>query len=128
MLETDEFFNYWADSDLSSAPVRLLEQWLPQKVSWSDDARMYGSKEQSQLEVWPEDIHCIFNVSNLDIPLLTSVVDIACDLDCKLALKDGGRLIDPDMVIVMEELRNSLAWKFVHDQKGILTRGEHVLR
>lgn len=128
VLESEDFFNYWAGSDLSSAPVRLLEQLLPQKISWSCDARMYGSKEQSQLEVWDDDIHCVFNVSKLDIPLLTTVVIIARDLDCKLALKDNGRLIDPDMDMVIEALRNSLAWKFVKDPEGVLTRGEHVIR
>lgn len=127
-LEDADFFNYWAGSDLSSGPVRLLEKLLPQKESWRDNARMYGSKDQSQLEVGNEDIRCIFNVSKLDIPLLTAVINIARELDCKLALKDGGKLIDPDMDMVIEALRNSLAWKFVKDPEGVLTRGEHVIR
>ncbi|WP_423036993.1 hypothetical protein [Undibacterium sp. Tian12W] len=128
LLENDDFFNYWAGSDLSSGPVRLLEQLLPHKTSWSSDARMYGSKEQSQLEVWDDGIHCAFNVANLDVTLLTAIVNIAHDLDCKLALKDGGRLIDPDTDMVIEALRDSLAWKFVKDPEGVLTRGEHVIR
>ena len=111
--ELSEFNNYWEDFDFSSDSVKSLQNLLPTKPSWSEDAKMFGSNEGDSIEVWDDDIECSIDVRNLNIPLLSAIVQIANDMQCKIILKDGGRLVDPDIQNVITELENSPATKFV---------------
>jgi len=113
--ELSEFNNYWTDIELASPLVGLLEQLLPPKKSWSKDAKMFGCDEKNNIEIWGDDINCAVDVRDLDISLLSSIIEIAKNMQCKIVLKDGGRVIDPDIPKVMDALNNSLSMKFVLD-------------
>lgn len=118
LMEDDEFDNYWAGVDLHSALTDPLAQLLPARSSWSGDARMFGDEHGDSIEIWNDDISVALDVSKLNLPLLAAIVDFASQLDCKLVLRDNGRVCHPILQIVLDELRKSIAAGFVSDPQG----------
>ena len=113
--DSSEFNNYWENAEPSSFPMKALKSVLLPQESWSNDAKMFGSANGNSIEIWSDDIFCAIDVRNLDISLLRSILEIANNMQCKVALKDRGRLIDPDLATVLTEIRNSPAKKFVEN-------------
>ena len=118
--ELSDFNNYWEGIRMPSPWIESLERLLPQKKSWSDEAKMFGDDESDNIEVWNDDINCSIDVRNLNMPLVISIVQIANHMQCKIILKDGGLLIDPDIFKVTSELKNSRAMRLVTDPIGFL--------
>lgn len=120
LMEDGEFDNYWAGIDLHSSLTDPLAQLLPARSSWSDEARMFGDSHSNSIEIWDDVIHVALDVSKLNLPLLGAIVDFASQLDCKLVLRDNGRICHPLLQIVLDELSKSIAAGFVKDPQWYL--------
>ena len=118
--EVSEFNNYWEGVDFSSPFMKSLESILPPRKSWSDDAKMFGSEDGNKIEVWNDDIVCSIDVRNFDIPFISSILEVARGMQCKVALKDGGRLIDPNLSDLLVEINNSRSMQFVQNPVDFL--------
>lgn len=118
-----DFCDYWEGVNRPKELMSALAELLPKRESWSDDALMFGAESSDQIEIWPDDIDCAIDVRTLNWGLVNSIISIAAKLNCKIVLKDDGRVIDPDISAVADAIRDSVAWQFLQAPiEYILTR------
>ena len=120
--EISEFENYWESIEIPPFALEILEELLPERVSWSGDARMFGSEDGNSIEVWGDDINCYIDVRNFDLSFLESLIDIARKASCMIVLKDDGRVIDPVLVSLVNEVGRSSAAKFVENPSAFISQ------
>ncbi len=117
--EDQEYPNYWEGVDM--APVhKAIEQLLPKGAPWSDDATMYGDSKTDDIQVWDDTVGVRLDCRKFRVELLEAVLNVAKDFGCVLALKEGGRVIAPEMPLVLGALRESSAVRFIRDPAGYL--------
>lgn len=115
----EESPNYWAGID--KIPLqKIIGDLLPGRESWSDEAFMYGDSKRDHIEIWDDTVYVSLDARNLNVPLLRAIVAAAHDHNCKLVLKDGGKVIFPHLADVLAALDNSSAMKFLRDPAGFL--------
>lgn len=115
----EESPNYWEGID--KKPLQqVIEGLLPACESWSEDALMYGDSEGDHIEIWDNTVDVSLDARNLNASLLLAIIAAAQTQNCKLVLKDGGKVIAPNLDEVTAGLNESSAMKFLRDPAGFL--------
>jgi hypothetical protein len=115
----EESPNYWEGID--KKPLQeTIAGLLPVCESWSEEAVMYGNSEGDHIQIWDNTVDVALDARNLSAPLLVAITDAARAQDCKLVLKDGGKVISPNLDEVVAGLNASSAMRFLRDPAGFL--------
>lgn len=115
----EESPNYWEGID--KKPLQeAIEGLLPACDSWSDEALMYGDSGGDHIEIWDNTIDVSLDARNLNASLLLAIIALAQAQNCKLVLKDGGKVIAPNLDEVVAGLNESSAMKFLRNPAGFL--------
>lgn len=110
----EESPNYWEGID--KKPLRhVIENLLPVCESWSEEASMYGDSEGDHIEIWNNTIDVSLDARNLNASLLLAILAVAQAQNCKLVLKDGGKVIAPNLEEVVAGINESSAMKFLRN-------------
>jgi hypothetical protein len=125
--EASDFENYWDGIEMLPAAVEVLKGLLPERVSWSGDAKMFGSEDGNSIEIWEDDINCCLDIRSFDLSLLESLVGIAQMTKCMIVLKDDGRVIDPVLVSIVDEARRSSAAKFLENPSAFISQRAQIV-
>jgi len=118
--EEDEFINYWLDFGIPMSIKRRIAKILPEVKSWSADAEMYGYDEGSKIEIWSDDIICFIDARKNELELLELLAEIANSLECKIILKDNGKVIHASYPTLLKEFKKSVAKQFVSNPRETL--------
>lgn len=113
----EESPNYWEGID-KKPMQQVIEGLLPACESWSEDALMFGDSEGDHIEIWDNTVDVSLDARNLNASLLFAVIAAAQIQNCKLVLKDGGKVIAPNLDEVTTSLNESSAMKFLRDPAG----------
>lgn len=111
--------NYWRNSD----PRRLIPEiskLLPERVSWSADAAMFGDEEGDSVEVWEDSVDCAVDIRHFSIYRLEAMVSMAARADCLIVLHESGRVIPSESGLIVAEIETSRAYSFCVDPKGFM--------
>ena len=95
---------------------------MPERASWDNDARMFGSEGKNTVEVWNDDINCRIDMNQFDPAFLAAIAKIAQKAGCKIVLKEGGRVIDPIFTNLVAEANRSAAKRFIEDPIAYITQ------
>lgn len=111
--ESREYIDYWADIEIPVAIKAQISKKLPPMESWSDEALMYGSDEGARVEIWTDDFLCLIDAISADLELLRWYVLVASELDCQIVLRENGKVLAPELKLIMQAFEGSLARRFV---------------
>lgn len=121
-LDQTDTPNYWDGfENIISEHIPELSGLLPEMNSWSEDARMYGTQSGDRIEIWNNDIDCIIDIRKINYELILATLDIAKRMNCLLVIHGSGRLIEPEIKLLREEILNSNSAKFITDPEGYIT-------
>jgi len=125
--DEDEFPNYWEGID--STPMKeLAERLLPLAESWSDEATMYGNTKTDDIQIWEDSVDVRLDCSNLNLTLLDAIVSAAREWNCCLVLCEGGRIVSPNLQLLIDAVNASSAMKFVKNPKAFLESNERIFQ
>ncbi|MFB9244591.1 hypothetical protein IV454_12690 [Massilia antarctica] len=111
--------NYWQGIDNTSMHG-MAKSMLPVATSWSDEATMYGNSTADDIQIWEDSVNVRLDCRNLNVALLTAVLDASCAANCCLVLLEGGRIIAPVPQLVTDALHASAAARFVDNPRRFL--------
>ncbi|MCC6966309.1 MAG: hypothetical protein IT391_08490 [Nitrospira sp.] len=117
--EQREAVVWWKDQRLPVAPLSDVKKTLPSGKTWSKDLEVLSNLETSCLEIWREgeflvEVYFRFDVRELSVELLETAVRFCRDLECWL-ITDNGKVIEPILSVVKEEIEESPAYRFMKD-------------
>lgn len=112
-----ELPNYWEGFDKNPLQ-QVIESFLPQCKSWSEEALMYGDSKNDLIEIWHDTVDVSLDARSLNKALLLAIIDVAQAQNYKIVLKDGGKVISPNLEEVVAGLNSSSAMKFLRDPAG----------
>lgn len=124
--EQRESIVWWRDRRLPVTLLRDVEKMLPSGRAWSKDLEVRGSLDTSCLTILREgeslvEVHFRFDVREVSIELLETAVQFSRDLQCWL-ITDDGKVIEPALAKLKEEIRESSAFQFVKDPLSFISR------
>lgn len=110
--EIAEMTNYWDGSGSLRQLALAFSGILPEIKSWSDEARMFGDDESNKIEVWDDDVNCYIDARIFSDDLMNWIIKLARKFECKLVIHGSGLIIDPDFGILIDQIKDSTAYKF----------------
>ncbi len=119
LIEDEEGTNFWKGYDVRSIGINF-GQLLPCIDSWSDSMDLYGDEKGSKVEVWSDDIYLKLDARGDNDILLEKCVKVAKLIDCIFVVEESGKVIEPDVELLMLEYRNSRAYRFVDSPEEVL--------
>ncbi len=119
--ESFEFPDFWKDVDGLDDIKAKVSKRMPKLNSWSCEAEMYGYDGGTKIEIWNDEVICFIDARNNDINTLKFCSIIADEFNCKIILKDNGKVIDASYFWLLKEFRDSIATSFTKDPKGTIT-------
>ena len=117
--EQRESVVWWKDQRLPVTLLRDVEKMLPSGKTWSKDLEVLGSLETSCLTILREGESLVEVQFRFD--LLETAVQFSRDLQCWL-ISEGGKVIEPGLSALKDEIRESTAFQFVKDPLSFLSR------
>ena len=123
--EQRESVVWWRDQRLPLTLLRDVEKMLPSGKTWSKDLEVLGSLETSCLTILREgeslvEVQFRFDLRETTIELLETAVQFSRDLQCWL-ISEGGKVIEPGLSALKDEIRGSTAFQFVKDPLSFLS-------
>ncbi len=121
-IENDEmsgFTNYWEGIEIEDEILQAIKILLPQCESWSKDATMFGD-QYNRIEIWDDNINCFLDLRYFSRKLLEGLLNIAKSLDCKIVLLESGEVIETEIEVVIEKIKESNAYAFCLEPKKFL--------
>ena len=112
VLDDADCPNYWQGNEISPEFISRVEAMLPERESWSNEATMYGDEDGDSIEIWGDDFRCALDLRNFSLSILVAVLDLAKSTHCKLVLHGSGEVIEPDLVEVVQRIKDSNAYAF----------------
>lgn len=107
MALEEELPNFWAKPPEREV-LSMIEALLPETESWDSMARMFGGKSGHRIQVWPDLLVCMVDVSSRDHRgFLLKVATLARAAGYIAALKEGGRVCEPEDSLLLSALENS---------------------
>ncbi|MCO7608956.1 hypothetical protein NJH83_01815 [Pseudomonas chlororaphis] len=82
---------------------------------WTSEARIFGYENGGRVEVWENDILCCLDLRRLFLSLLEGVVGLAAYFDCSLVLFGSGEVVEPELPLVLEKVKDSKFFAFCVD-------------
>src|SRR3954451_3483077 len=87
--EAQEEVNYWAGSDPFSL-IPDIQTLLPERKSWSEDARMFGNEEGDAVEVWADLVFCAADMRAISKEFLDGILETAIKNELLLVLNENA--------------------------------------
>ncbi|WP_152690391.1 hypothetical protein [Pseudomonas fluorescens] len=81
----------------------------------TSEARIFGYENGGRVEVWENDILCCLDLRRLFLSLLDGVVGLAAYFDCSLVLFGSGEVVEPELPLVLEKVKDSKFFAFFVD-------------
>ncbi len=124
--EQRESIVWWRDQRLPVTLLHDVEKMLPPGKAWSKDLEAFGSLDTSCLTIMREgeslvEVHFRFDLREVAIELLETAVQFSRDLQCWF-ISEGGKVIEPDLSALKDEIRESSAFQFVKDPLSFISR------
>ncbi|NBF01544.1 hypothetical protein GV819_04495 [Pseudomonas sp. Fl5BN2] len=111
----DGFPNYWLGGKSIELLLDRASRLLPEIESWTSEARMFGCKDGDRIEVWEDDVLCYLDLRKLSLSLLEGIIYLAASSDCSLVLFGSGEVVEPELPLVVEKIKESNAFAFCVD-------------
>lgn len=104
----------WHGYTIKDCSVKELSKALSHNKSWSDDIKLFGTMEETCVELFYEDailqdISIRLDLRSLTLDLLESVTNFAKSNDAVI-LRSDGFIIDPIVKEIIREIRKSDAF------------------
>jgi len=113
------FPNYWLGiGNIES--LAGISRLLPEIESWTSEARMFGYEDGDRVEFWEDDVLCYLDLRRLSLSLLEVVTGLAAYFDCSLVLFGSGEVVEPELPLVVEKIKESNAFAFCVDPASFL--------
>ena len=124
--EQRESIVWWRDQRLPVTLSHDVEKMLPSQKAWSKDLEVFGSLDTSCVTILREgeslvEVQFRFDLRETTIELLETAVQFSRDLQCWL-ISEGGKVIEPGLSALKDEIRESTAFQFVKDPLSFLSR------
>ncbi|MCZ6675121.1 MAG: hypothetical protein O7C75_19480 [Verrucomicrobia bacterium] len=123
--DPETFFDppsFWAEFDSEAALGEELKIILGKLDSCIKDAIMFGSDDGNKVTIWKEgDVNCRFDLRNPDLEILESILRLARKNKCKVLSHPSHKVIEPVMIEVTMDIRESGAYKFCKNPKEYLS-------
>ncbi len=124
-LESLEDRDLWADLEPPSATE--LASILPPGTSWSPQLKLWGNHESHEISYCVDGCRIDRGIRiRIDLrepaeELLQQVLEM-CSRHDLLLLNMQGKVIEPRLEPVLEDLMTSASWEFMQDPRGFLSR------
>lgn len=118
---------WWAQQQPRCSLDRLFGEILPPTPSWSSDLTQFGKEDETCIQVWRgngevSSIKARIDLRSVSIDIIENIVAAALLLQCRLYLPEGHGVIEPEVDLLVSELRQSDAAAFVENPKGFLMK------
>jgi hypothetical protein len=119
--EAFESVRWCKDAPLPANYEEVLSSFLPEGVSWCDEARMWGEEDGNRIELFDvsgdTEISVRVDARTRNEQVLNGIIKFARFIDAVL-LTEEDKVIEPDVNVVIRELEESNASRFVRDPYG----------
>lgn len=120
VLNDEDDPNYWKGHEIGPEVINQIEKILPRRKAWSDEAAMYGTEEGDGIEIWPDDFNCTLDLRNLSLDNLNVMIELAKSMRCRLVLHGSGEVMEPDLMDIVQKIKNSNAYAFCMSPRDYL--------
>jgi hypothetical protein len=113
-LLDSEPVNYWVEANVleTSARVGCI---LPEVLSWSNKARMFGYDGGDWIEVWPNNVECRIDCRKINDSFVSKIVEFASDWHLLLYNSRDGKIIENSKIALIASIEQSISKLFVGD-------------
>lgn len=117
--------DWWRRQALPMPALQCLAEVFPPGKTWTKDLAVYGDLEKSCLSILSDEgvlseMQLRFDLRTLTREELLVVIEF-CRLAAALLITDENKIIEPTSNAVINEIRQSPAYRFVKDPEGFLS-------
>ena len=111
--------NYWAGHS-THAHAGAIEALITPRKSWASEALMFGDEQGDGIELWDDDLRVRLDIRQFNASLARAIVRFAAVNDFQLAMAESHHLLPPSYTMLLREIVQSRAYKYVRDPVATL--------
>ena len=125
--EDKEFKNYWDGYDPSIYKDELAALFGTERENWGDGL-IFGKKGETIAEVWNYALSIRLDMNNFNNILCDEIVKFAKKNELVFVFNETGRLHTPSFPVLIENIRNSRAFRFIKNPKAAIVEAGNYFK